>query len=349
MGSNPSRHTARKEAARALAARTGMPYQAALNQIAQNAEPREPRHRWILTEEVRRWFTGEQWRGVGYPNLYDWLDGLEPVYHCRWCDEPGDARTVDSSIALRITAHDPDLSPTTSHIATSKFHAACKPSAIQWLHRVDIPSGPQTVALPAIAKPEMAGEFELTARALLNTGRDEQDTEWSQAMLLITTRVTQDHGQSIRAWLCELELYLRDHGFGHPDSVFTGETDWALRICTDHPSTIAPQWIAMRTNRPENGAFDHLLLSALDLPTEWTAAARRDKQVAVVVGPCTTHWNDTDGVSGELVFDLAEIDPPGPDARCGCAALTADHVDELVDDGAYVVGVVELAPDQQST
>ncbi len=350
MGSNngTGRHTARKNDARALAARTGMPYTVALRQVTQNTEHRDPQHRWILTEELRAWFRGDGWRGVGYPNLYDWLDTqVRPTYECDWCGEPGDARTVDSSISLLITAYDPDLSPATGHVGTRKYHATCKPSSIEWLQRADIPTGPQIIALPAHAKPEMEGEFELTARALLTTGHDDEDGHWNQAVLLVTARVIEDHGQGVRPWLSELELSLRAAGFGHPDSVLsTGETDWALRIVTDHPSSLAPQWIALRTSRPETGTPDHLLLCALDLPAEWVAAARRDGHVAVVHGPCTAHWDIAD-VPGEVVFELDDqIDPPGPDARCGCAVLTADHVLDIVDEGAFVVGLVEVTPDE---
>lgn len=63
------RHTARKQAARELAGRTGMKYTEALRHGAQ----RTP-----------RW-------------------GLDPVYECDWCAEHGDAREVDSSIRLRPT------------------------------------------------------------------------------------------------------------------------------------------------------------------------------------------------------------------------------------------------------
>ncbi|MFD4406709.1 hypothetical protein ACFWPH_28500 [Nocardia sp. NPDC058499] len=349
MGSNrgPNRHTARKNDARALATRTGMPYQAALRQVTQNNERREPRHRWLLTDDVRAWFAGEGWRGVGYPNLYDWLDAIRPTYDCDWCGEPGDARTVDSSIVLLVTAYDPDLSPTTAHIGTRTHHAACQPSAIQWLQRADIPSGPQAIALPASAKPEVVGEFELTTRAVLTTGHNDEDGDWDQAMLLITARVIDDHNLGARPWMSELELSMRAAGFGHADSVLsTRETDWTLRIVTDHPSTLAPQWIALRTGRPEGGTPDHLVLCALDLPAAWVAAARRDGRVAVVIGPCTAHWDFTD-VPGELVYELDDrIDEPGPDAHCGCAALTAEHVSDLLDEGAYVVGLVEVAPEE---
>jgi hypothetical protein len=69
--------------------------------------------------------------------------GVRPDYECDWCGEPGDARQADSSIGLTVTAWDPDLSPATRHILTRKYHAGCQPSSVTWVHRADIPSGPQ--------------------------------------------------------------------------------------------------------------------------------------------------------------------------------------------------------------
>ncbi|WP_405183708.1 hypothetical protein OG225_42880 (plasmid) [Nocardia sp. NBC_01377] len=181
----------------------------------------------------------------------------------------------------------------------------------------------------------------------MSSGRDEEDKEWDQAVLLITARVVEDHDQGARPWLSELELFLRANGFGHPDSVLsTDQTDWALRIVTDHPSTITPKWLALRTSRPETGAPDHLLLCALDLSTEWVAAARRDRRIAVAIGPCTAHWDEAGDVPRDVVFDLGNIiDPPGPDAGCGCGALTTEHVAELIDEATFVVGLVDVVPD----
>jgi len=43
------------------------------------------------------------------------------------------------------------------------------------VNRADIPSGLQRIALPASMKPEVAGEFDLDARALLAPGLDDGD------------------------------------------------------------------------------------------------------------------------------------------------------------------------------
>jgi|SRR5450759_4076466 len=102
---------ARKKRARDLARRTGMKYTAALRHVTTTAGPREPRYRWVLTDEVRAFFAGATRHGAYFEDLYDWLDRLSPEYECDWCAEPGDARTRDSSIQLAVTAYDPDLSP----------------------------------------------------------------------------------------------------------------------------------------------------------------------------------------------------------------------------------------------
>lgn len=93
---NPDRPNARKAQARRLAARTGMPYTAALRQVVRSAEPWQPQHWWVLTDDVRDWLSGESWRGIGYHDLYAWLDNeVSPTFECDWCGEPGDAREND--------------------------------------------------------------------------------------------------------------------------------------------------------------------------------------------------------------------------------------------------------------
>lgn len=61
-------------------------------------------------------------------------------------------------------AGDPELSAVTRHLATHKYHAACKPSVITFAHQIDIPPLPQYIELPASANCDIAGEFELDAR-----------------------------------------------------------------------------------------------------------------------------------------------------------------------------------------
>ncbi len=345
-GNRTGRHTARKNAARELAARTGMPYTAALRHVTQAATPREPRHRWLLTGELRAWLAGETWRGVAYGDLYDWLDNeVDPAYLCDWCSEPGNAAEADSSISLVVTAYDPDLSPATMHLATRKYHAACRPSSVSWVRKIDIPHGPQRIGLPASVKPEAIGEFELDARALLHRGYEDQA---AQAVLLVTARVVEDHRQGARAWLSELQLHLNGEGFGHPESLTRAAgTDWSLRIVTGYPSSLAPQWIALRTSPDETGSSQHMFLAALDLPADWVEVARQDGQVAVVIGPCVNHW-DLISVPGEFVDEMDEAaagtggQPSGPGAGCGCSALTANQVAELVYAGVFVAGPVRV-------
>jgi hypothetical protein len=343
---NSGRNTARKNSARARAAETGISYTAALRQVTQAAEGRQPRHRWVLTGEVRAWFAGTGWRGIRYPDLYDWLDNdVKPTYDCDWCGEPGDARKVDSSISLTIAAYDPDLSPATEHLFTHKYHATCKPSSIRWARPspINIPAGPQIIGLPSSARPDQAAEIELESRPLVSAGDDEHD---EQAVLLLTARVVKDLGHGAATWLTEFGLFLSQHGFGQPSSLAdTRPAEWSLRIETDPTA----QWVALRTATVDDGGARHLLLSALDLPTAWVELARRDREVTVVVGPCTSHWDEPGAavgeVGGELLDEYRDTDPDEP-SGCRCAALTADQVDELLD-ASFVMGQIRVIADEE--
>lgn len=359
------RHTARKNAARDLHDRTGMPYAAALRQVTRAESPWRPRYRWTLTEDLSEWIDGRTWRGAACPDLRAWLDDeVSPAFDCNWCDEPGNAELEDCSIELLISAYDPDLNLATEHIGLHKYHARCKAlrdasplfgraapagtSSISWLRKVpDFPGGPHRIGLPASHRPEVSGEFDLEARALLAPGWRNSHT--GKAVLLITVRVAEDHGQGARAWLTELELHLNGEGLGHPDSLAGGECDWALRIVTgDRP------WIALRTGQHQHHgqAPRHLLLSAMDLPDGWASAARRDGQVTVAIGPCTTHWDDISPFQGELTDDLEDmLESSGQvneaAAECACAGLTAGHVADLIDAGVLVTaGVRVIAEDE---
>jgi hypothetical protein len=345
--STEGRHTARKNAARDLSERTGIPYAAALRHVTRAETPWQPRHRWVLTDDVRAWLDGETWRGIGYPDLRDWLDTqVSPAYECDWCGEEGDAREADSSICLVVTAWDPDLSPAAQHIFTYKYHSACQPSSVRRVNRADIPSGLQRIALPASIKPEVAGEFDLDTRALLAPGLD--DGGQPRAVLLVTARVAEDHGHGARPWLTVLELHLNGEGLGHPDSLAGDECEWSVRVVTGYPSERAPQWIALRTGQGEDGVFQHLLLSALDMPEGWAEAARRDGRVAVAVGPCTAHWDDVAGIPWEVADEVDDlrgsflVTEAARAAGCACAALTADHVDGLIDAGAFITADVRV-------
>lgn len=322
----PGRHTARKQAARELAGRTGMTYTEALRHVSDTGVQRIPRYRWVLTDGVRRFFAGDGWRNVQIENLYDWLDGLDPIYECDWCGEPGDAREVDSSIRLVVAAHNPDLSPVTGILFSSTHHATCTPSMISWAAPVDVPRGPHRIALPSSVKPEIVGEFAITAAAVVCADDEDSDAE-PYAALVLTSQVLEDHGQGAVPWLNELGLALTANGFGHPDSLITNyENDWALRIATDYPSSLAPPWIALRTGPAEDAtAPPHFYLGALDLPANWIELARHHGQVLLRVGPFPQ--------AGELV------ELPGQ--------LDAADLDALVDDGVFLVGWVQVTADNE--
>jgi hypothetical protein len=351
----PGRHTARKNDARDLAARTGMSYSAAVHHFARTSTPWEPRYRWIITDDLRDWIDGRTWRGVGYPDLRAWLDDeVSPVFDCHWCDEPGDAREEDCCIELLISEYDPDLQPTTEHLSTHKFHARCKPardaspmfgragasgsSSIAWLRKAIIPTGPQRIALPASMKPEISGEFDLTARALLAPGRDGED---DASVLLVTARVAEDHGQGARPWLTELQLHLNSEGLDHPDSLGRAECGWSLRIATGYSTGRTPDWIALRLSQEGGEGLRHLLLCSVDMPEGWADTARRSGRAIVVIGPCTAHWDNVAGIPGEVADefdDLREDDGRG----CACDALTAWHLEDLVDEGSFVTAAVPV-------
>lgn len=347
--STDGRHTARKTAARDLAGRTGMRYAAALRHVTRTGASWQPRHRWVLTDDVRAWLDGKTWRGASYGNLRDWLDTqVSPVYECDWCGAEGNAASTDSSIRLVVTAWDPDVSPATRHIFTYKYHASCQPSSVSWAHPADIPSGPQRIALPASMNPEAAGEFDLDARALLAASWGSGDRP-DQAVLLITVRVVEDHGEGARPWLTELELHLNDEGLGHPDRLAEGDCNWSLRVVTGYPHIRTPQWIALRTGQDDDRVLQHLLLCALDLPEGWADAARRDGRVTVAIGSCTAHWDDHAGIPWEVADDLDDlgetsvlitgaIRAPG----CACAALTARHIASLIDNGVLVTAGIRV-------
>jgi hypothetical protein len=331
------RHTARKNAARELAGRTGMKYTAALRQLARDTQ-RAPLHRWLLTDELRAWFAGKGWRNAYYGDLYDWLDDLTPTYECDWCGEPGDAREIDSSIKIVIGAYDPDLSPSTIHLATYKYHAACKPSTITFAHQIDIPAVPQRLELPANANPDIAAEFEFEARPILVSDFPEEPP---LAALLITAQVIEDQGEGAVPWLNELHLNLSAQGLGHPDFEIDEPDGWSLRIATDYPSTRASEWIAIRTPHGTQGNPHHLLLAAMDLPPEWVAAARDAGHVTVILGPCTVHWGDPQISVGQLRDDLWE--QVLEREECRCAQVTPDDVFDLVESHAFITSTLQLA------
>jgi hypothetical protein len=278
-------NTARKAAARDLSRRTGMKYTAALRHVTATAEPREPRWRWVLTDEIRAFFAGEGWHGAYFEDLYGWLDRLTPEYDCDWCGEPGNARTQDSSIKLAVASYDPDLSPVTQLLFTYKHHAACQPSAIAWARLADIPRGPFRITMPARAQPEDPAELDLTATPLLL-----DDERATLPVLLLLASVVDDVGQDPLPWLNEFQLMLTEQGFAPPDDMGSdAAAGWGLRIADDYPSSLAPQWIALRMPPAGGGSStSHLYLGALDLPQPWIKRARQNGAVVVLAGPVTS-------------------------------------------------------------
>lgn len=348
----PKRPNARRSQAYRLAARTGMSYADALQQVMRADEPWQPVHRWVLTDDVRSWLSGESRRGGGHDDLYAWFDtAVSPTYKCDECGEPGDARTTDSSISLLVTAYDPDIAPFTRHLATRKYHATCQPSSITWTQAAEIPPGPQRLRLPHSAEPALVGEFDLEAHALLDT--DPEDGK-EHAMLLLTAHVVQDHGRGFLAWLTELELYLGGEGLGRVHELAAdAETGWLLRIADEHAGDTRPPWIAIRTGHGDNddGTPHHLLLCSLNLPHGWTVAARRAGYVEVAIGPCTRHWDYTpvpEALADRITELVEHHTSTGSTAeRCGCSILTVDDAVELVDSNAFLVGSVRVLRDNE--
>lgn len=317
---------ARKSEARDLAARTGMKYTAALATVTRSDPPRQPRARWQLTEEVRDFFGGVGWHGVGYPDLYEWLDGLDPRFECDWCAEPADADVQECSIQLVVTRYDPDRSPRTEMLGVNKHHAACRPSGVSWL----VPAGqfdPHHLALPASVRPDIAGEYVIDAWPLLY-----HDNGGPLPVLVVIATVVEDHGQGAGCWLTELEMWLRDHGFTTPDMDEDPEDDdgpqgWALRIETASSLKLTPRWLALRTGPATLGAAPgHFFLGGVDgLDDNWVAAAHSRGRVLVYAGPLPAY-----GQAPEL-----------PEK------IDADALDELMENGLLLAGMVPLAADHE--
>ncbi|MEU7529304.1 hypothetical protein AB0A74_26500 [Saccharothrix sp. NPDC042600] len=329
---------ARKAQAVALSARTGLPYTVALQHIIRSAQPWQPKHRWVLTDDVLAWLSGESRRGDDR-NLYLWLDtDVSPTFACDHCGMPGDARTADCSISPVVTAYDPDVAPYTRHVATKRFHATCAPSSMRWTAEPEIPAGPRYLSLPASGTPALVGTFEFDVHALVDTDPDDGS---QHAMLLLTARVVEDHGRGVFAWLTELELYLGSQGVGRVhDLDDDAEIAWTLRIADDQVADARPPWIAIRTGHTrQDGTPQHLLRREFELPDGWAEAARRTGHVDIAVGPCTHHW-DAAAVPEDLDDDIAELlgDQRSTPKRCGCAHLTSEHLVELVESGAFLTG-----------
>ncbi|WNV83154.1 hypothetical protein [Umezawaea sp. Da 62-37] len=339
----------RKAQARALSARPGMSYAAALRQVVGSAQPWQPKHRWVLTDEVRDWLSGDSRRG-DRRDLYAWLDNLPATFACDLCGEPGDARTADCAITPVVTAYDPDFAPVTRHVTTRKYHATCKPSSMDWVPETELPPGPLYLGLRAADRPDLIGTVDFGVHALLDT--DPEDGI-RHAMLLLTARIVEDHGRGVFPWSTELELYLGSQGITSLAALDDDdEPAWTLRISTENTVGNRPPWIAIRIG---HGGYDdtprHLLLREVDLPDGWADAARRAGHVDVAVGLCTRHWDTApvpeelaDGIA-DIIKELSFITKTAADNHCDCALLTADHAVALVESGAFLLGWVRVLSD----
>lgn len=311
---------AHKQRAKNLSERTGMKHVDALATVDLAHNPPQPPHRWVLSDDIRAFAAGEGWHGIYFEPFYDVLNRLKVRFECDWCAEDADARTEDCTIQIVVGKYDPDLSPVTPWLSTKKFHARCQPSKVAWAVRVPERGGSYDIALHATAKPDMHGEFALTARPM----QSELDRE-VPPILFITAKVTEDHGQGAAPWINELEFFLRAHGFTHPDGFGWTEEDepdeWSLRIVTDFDNN--PTWIALRMTPPTLAeAPDHLFLGQLrdsitytNLPStsppfdeDWTCAAHAAGKVLVVFGPLTVKGQlpdvDMDKLTTEQLDDL---------------------------------------------
>lgn len=300
-----------KTAARELAARTGMKYTAALALVTSPDHLRQPQARWVLNDSVRQFFAGKPWHGLYFENLYDWLDNeVHPTYECDSCGDTGDARTQDSSIEITYLGYDPDFAARTPMMTTKKYHAACRASATLPLIKADIPVGPMCLVLPASAKPDMHGEFDITAHPILD-----EDNFDAPAMLLLSVAVTEDHDQGSDPWLSELEIFMRANGFA-PDGdipiLASPPPQWSLRVQTGYRSELTPQWLALRTGQLELGTLpDHFYLGALDLPEQWVSRAHDHGRVLLAYGPLARTWTTQElgkNATIDQLFSLLEED-----------------------------------------
>lgn len=324
--------SARKAAARNLAQRTGMKYTAALALVAEPATPPPLRGRWVLTDEVHAFVRGKGWHGLYYGDLYRELDERPTAYDCDWCGDPGDAADEDSSVEFVVIAYDPDLAPQTHIVAVKPSHARCKPSRVSWVVRADIPDSPTPIGLPSSARPDMVGEFEISAHTLLMPPWEDDerdDASEPTPVLLLTASVSVDHDQGDVAWLNELQFFLNANGFAHPDAVLddSDPPQWTVRIVSQERSGTLTQWLAVRTAPVQVGAEpQHFFLGRLDLPLEWIAAARSAARVVVCVGPCTLYGQVPD----------IEVDGIDPEA-----------LDELLDDGTLILREIPVVDEDR--
>ncbi|RJL21052.1 hypothetical protein [Bailinhaonella thermotolerans] len=319
------RHADRKQHTREYATRNGLTYQRAEAQLrARRADPEHDRvRRYVLSGEVAAILAGEGLRGVAQVEPADaWLARRTPRYECDVCHREGDARIEDTTLGLVMAAYDPDISPVTGMISSRRQHAACGGCWVHWAYNVEIPQGPTFLSLPAIAEPDLAAELSVEVHPiLLPDGEGEQ-----QPALMTTVQVTKDAGAGAAAWLSQLELMLREAGFGTLDD--PGEAEgWSVRVVEHYPASYTAQWVAVRATPARDGvAPDHVYLGAWSPSWEWLAAVGRSRHILLIVGPVS--------VAGEVP------DPPDPG--------NVEALWELDEEGALLAAQVPFELDDMS-
>lgn len=294
-----------------LVRRTGMPLDEAVSTVTVVNDRREFAHRWVLTDELRNWIHGEGWHGLWFDDLYGLIDRLDPDYVCDWCAEDGDARREDSTVEFIVTAYDPDLSPQTHHIATKKFHARCKAGGITWARPVLEASEPCVVSLPSSARPDLEGEFVITARPFLSADPD-------MPPVLFLSAEVEGPEDMWAPWINEVDLVLRNEGFCEANSwPLESPPPWSLRVMVEGPQLGGKPWLGLRTGPLPVGDTPFylfvgepaLLREDVDPGIEaWAERAHGDGQVLVAFGP-TTAYNtvpvlDLAALAAEEVEDL---------------------------------------------
>lgn len=274
---------ARKTTARRIARHTGMTYTAALRYMDATRH-RQPQHRWVLTESVRRFLGGEMWVGLRYRNLYDWLDGLDPVYRCSLCQKEGDARHQDSSICIAVTKYDPDLSPRTWIRRVTKYHSACQESVIVWDEASDVPSTSEELQV------HVAGWNAVFSVAAVAVSAPTTGLSSSPLLVIAATAVEMDdgfedyHGYT---WDRELGHDLARQGFSPRNDGTCGALIpvWSIRaeLANDHYDR--PAWAAIRTAPVRAGTITPTFFFGPvgSLDATWLAQARATGEVEVVV------------------------------------------------------------------
>ncbi|MGW4639633.1 hypothetical protein ACWEN6_13950 [Sphaerisporangium sp. NPDC004334] len=284
-----------QRAARRRQAQTGESYQDALAALRADWQ-RFGQLRYVLSDDVTRFFRGVGWRGISVDNMRDHrsvLANWAPVYECGTCGDDGDVRAEDTSLQLHVASYDPDLSPVTALLASERHHARCAPSRVVWAVQIDIPHGPNKMALPASARPEVEAELAITARPVMLRYHDPELPP--APAFLVSAEVTEDHGVGAGPWLSELALALWMPAgfedvmvFEFDELMITASADpgWSVRVVQGYPSALTPQWAAVRMTEPTEGEEPHhLFLGPVDVPAEWAAAAAGRDEILLLVGP----------------------------------------------------------------